>query len=422
MTRPAHPDAAFFRRSKALGTYFRPSAPIDTDALLRGRVDQIGRIIAAVNGVGEHVAVYGEAGVGKTSLSLVAQAIINSSDMANCVRVQCSSDDTFASIWRKFGEFLYRDARRQRIPQASTLTTAFEKVAENGPVPLETPTDTFFLLDRLGDAAPLVIVVDEFDRVGDWSIRSNMANLIKLLSDERSPVTLIVVGVGDDIASLVAEHTSIDRNLKQIPMPRLEENELEEILTAGFSAAELDWESDVLRDIARVSRGLPHYVHLMGRHIGEIALSYGRDGVEESDWSEALRVSVGDAQETVAREYDDATTSFRADALYEHVLLACALTPGDEWGYFKTQAVASTYSRIMGKVKTSADVYRHLQAFLEEDRACVLVTRGEGRSTRYRFKNPLVQPYAILRGLQSSMISRADVPPLPAVRTLPLPE
>jgi Cdc6-like AAA superfamily ATPase len=408
-----HPDEAFFRRQAALHAHFRPGAPVDTNDLLKGRTSQIQTVFGAVWGVGEHAAVYGEPGVGKTSLTLVVQGILNTSETAACVRVPCTSEDTFQTIWRNFGEFLERDARRGRVPLGERLLAVYGD-SEGSTSAVETgPSDVFFMLDRLSEVVRLVVIIDEFDRIAEWSVRSNMANLIKLLSDERVDAKIIVVGVAHDLEDLVGEHTSIERNLVQIPMPRLRNEELREILVSGFQAAELTWEEGVVEDIAKISKGLPHYVHLMGRTIGTLALSGSSNTVEDDLWYPALSEAVKSAQETISRQYAIAVASHRQDALYRKVLLACALTPGDEWGFFQPSDVSQAYGRIRGTVAKTADFYRHLQAFTQDEREGVLETRGEGRAARYRFHNPLLQPYVILRGLQDGTVGRADLPALP---------
>jgi DNA polymerase III gamma/tau subunit len=53
------------------GEVFTPSAPIDNQALFAGRVNQLNRIIGAVSQRGQHAILFGERGVGKTSLANV---------------------------------------------------------------------------------------------------------------------------------------------------------------------------------------------------------------------------------------------------------------------------------------------------------------------------------------------------------------
>ena len=47
-------------------------------------------------------------------------------------------------------------------------------------------------------------------------------------------MTLIIVGAGKDISSLIGEHSSIERNLVQIKLPEMSNSELLEIITKGI--------------------------------------------------------------------------------------------------------------------------------------------------------------------------------------------
>ena len=53
-----------------VGDVFRPSAPVDEKALFAGREEQVRRVIDAIFQRGQHVMIYGERGVGKTSLGV----------------------------------------------------------------------------------------------------------------------------------------------------------------------------------------------------------------------------------------------------------------------------------------------------------------------------------------------------------------
>jgi len=62
---------SWFDLSLQAGLVFTPNTPIDQRALFAGRGDQIRRIIDAVNQAGQHAILFGERGVGKTSLANV---------------------------------------------------------------------------------------------------------------------------------------------------------------------------------------------------------------------------------------------------------------------------------------------------------------------------------------------------------------
>ena len=62
------------------------------------------RVIDAVNQTGQHVLIYGERGVGKTSLANVIDAFLApfTSEVIQTCKFNCFRDSTFADIWNAF--------------------------------------------------------------------------------------------------------------------------------------------------------------------------------------------------------------------------------------------------------------------------------------------------------------------------------
>jgi predicted ATP-dependent serine protease len=65
---PESPDMMV--RFMQSGQLFTASAPIDNQASFAGRVNQLNRIIGAVSQHGQQAVLFGERGVGKTSLMI----------------------------------------------------------------------------------------------------------------------------------------------------------------------------------------------------------------------------------------------------------------------------------------------------------------------------------------------------------------
>src|SRR5439155_26663996 len=95
------PEAERQGLSLEAGTAFSPSAPIDERALFAGREKQITLVIDAINQKGQHVIVYGERGVGKTSLANVLKSFLAQPSSIACPRVNCDGSDSFETVWRK---------------------------------------------------------------------------------------------------------------------------------------------------------------------------------------------------------------------------------------------------------------------------------------------------------------------------------
>src|SRR5262245_30527889 len=75
-------------------------APIDEEDLFAGRSNEVRRIIEAVFSKSKHVVLFGEKGVGKTSLSNVFwKRFSNRLRSFVVARVQAGPQDTFSSLW-----------------------------------------------------------------------------------------------------------------------------------------------------------------------------------------------------------------------------------------------------------------------------------------------------------------------------------
>ncbi|HEY7334422.1 MAG TPA: hypothetical protein VH639_06035 [Bryobacteraceae bacterium] len=121
--------------------------------------------------------------------------------------------------------------------------------------------------------------------------------------------------------------------------------------------------------------------------------------------SRAIENSIGNSQQSVKRTWHQATTSPRKDNLFADVLLACALAETDELGYFAAQDVRHPLSEILGRKVEIANYAQHLSDFCEEKRGPVLQRIGEKRRFRFRFENPLMQPFVVMQGFASTKIS-----------------
>ncbi len=86
------------------------------------------------------------------------------------------------------------------------------------------------------------------------------------------------------------------------------------------------------------------------------------------------------------------------DALFEEVLLACALTNKDSLGKFATADVRVPLRLILGREVPIGGYQSHLAKFCEPERGPVLKKSGKRRSYRWQFVNPQIIPYILIRG------------------------
>jgi Cdc6-like AAA superfamily ATPase len=382
-------DDGRWARYAEVAQVFTPGAPIDSLALFAGRLEQAKDVINAVSQTGQHVILYGERGVGKTSLANVLREIFADrlQTAVQAVRINCNTGDGFADIWRN----------------------VFRELDLPDPY-VQAPEDVRYAL-RAVEGKTLVII-DELDRLAPDDTDETLpllADTVKTLSDHPSQTTLALVGVADHVEELIKDHRSIERALVQVKMPRMSEGELADIVSKGCDRLEMEALPEARMRIVSLSAGLPHYTHLLSLHAGQRAVMDSRDLITEADVAIAIGLAVDKAQHSIASAYQRATRSVHKESLYPQVLLACALAEKDELGYFTSGDVRNPMSLIMGRPYDIPSYARHLNQFASAARGDVLQKRGTERNYFYRFENPLLQPYIILNGLSRQLIAREDL-------------
>jgi Cdc6-like AAA superfamily ATPase len=378
------------------GRVFTPTAPIDERSLFAGRTQQLRQILDAVHQKGQHAIVFGERGVGKTSLANVLRTFLSipTGESILTPRYNCSGVDTLESIWRN----MLADI------QMSVPGVGFE--AQPRPQPYNfadllpeqlSPDAIRRSVGTLAKSVVPIFIIDEFDRLPK-DVRRAFADIIKSLSDHAVPATMILVGVADSVDQLIEEHQSIERALVQVHMPRMSAGEIAEIVDKGLARLGLEIEQDARERIVLLSQGLPHYTHLIALHAVREAIDGGQRIVTVDTVNGSIIKAMGGVQQSIRSAWNRAISSPRKDNLFSEVLLACALAKTDELGYFAAQDVRGPIRAITGRPYDIPSFAQHLNEFADEKRGSILQKTGRKRHYRYRFTNPLMQPFVVMQG------------------------
>ncbi len=264
-------------------------------------------------------------------------------------------------------------------------------------------------LRQLTTNAPAILFVDEFDKVTDTRARQLMADTIKVLSDQAVRATIVPVGVASSVTDLIDQHPSVDRALVQVQMKRLPLHERRSIIDNGLEAARMSIEAAPAERIILLSQGMPAVVHRLAQQAGLSAVRHEADIVTDEHVDEAIDTVVTDINESASKAYHAAVYSARRDTLFADVLLACACAAVDERGFFKAASAEAPLRRLTGKDYKVPAFARHLDAFQSKARSQVLVREGETRMRRYRFRDPLLQPYVLMQGLRQHRLTPDDL-------------
>ena len=385
-----------------LGRAFTPHAPVSNINLFRGRIEQVRAVVDAVRTTGLHAVLYGERGVGKTSLATLISDFIGEAIPVS--RVNCTAGDTFDSLARRAIQGLGLN-----LPVHAAGFTA-----EPGAKPLDvdhflppsSPAKPDAVAALLSQFPPLtVLIFDEFDRVGVGQTPA-FADLIKSLSDRRASATILLVGVAQDVGSLIQSHASIERCLRQILLPRMSDQELEAIISGGLKAAGFTLANGrPRRRVLAVSRGFPHFTHLLMLSAGRAALDSGTTAISDAAVLEGLKQAVAGAEASLRDAYHVATVGTKKNNLWREVVAACATADSDDRGSFSSRALTDSMAKIVARPVQQQTVAFHLGRLCEPDRGPMLERFGKERRYRYRFVNPLLAPFIVMKSMSDGIMA-----------------
>lgn len=404
-------------RDALLRRHFSPANPIQTPDLFAGRSAQLRRVRDAVTTRGKHVILFGERGVGKTSLANTVRSTLAgiSAEPILGLQANCEAADDFTTLWRKVMSDLRASADEGRM--GFGRTAGWERVGAmvNQLLRMDAviADDIRRILTELARDRRTLVVIDEFERLRADSVASAMTDLIKVLADRDVRASLMMVGVAASVDALLAEHASVARSLVQVEMPRMSETELRLIIRRGLKGARMSILPRARDRIVVLSKGYPYYTHQLTLFAAQRANRQLRDDVSEEDVEAAIGDAVGDVQQSIRDGYERAVRSHRAGNRFAEILLGCALAQVDQRSQSFAPADVREALRQIGQRVQVSDITSYLKDFCGATRGHVLEQIGDPRRYRYRFKDPMLGPHVIMRGLQDRQIDAAAL-------TLPL--
>lgn len=373
---------------------FTPGPAINEVAQFAGRKDTIQRLQDIAVERARHAMIFGERGVGKTSLANIFYKDLQTKTRnIRDIAVDADTGDSFDSLWRK----VFR--RIQWSGEQDRLDVQFTGEIE--------PDHVFLQLSRFGQNEVPIIIIDEYDRIQDNMCRVLMTDLIKALSRAPNNPTLVLVGVADNILQLVRDHGSISRNLVQVPMYRMTNEEISEVVSSRIRRLRMKISSDALWRICYFSAGLPFYAHSLGKYSALTATENERLEITEDTVTASIKRCMADVDYTIVESYTRATEKiYRKGNIFASVLAACALTETNDLGQFTAAAVEAPMAAIMGSTYKVPAFSFHLNELTDPERGSILNKTGARRTFQYHFVEPAMQPYIIMKSLDEGVITK----------------
>ncbi|WP_417498934.1 AAA family ATPase [Methylophaga sp.] len=375
---------------------FTPHTPVDEIKHFFGREEEAERLVSVINSPGQHILVYGDRGVGKTSLSKTAckvllQGIIQQGEF---FEKRCDSGDVFASIVEepleavgvdlalKEQSYTHNQGGGAKI-NAGLVKAGLDSKRESKTTSMSTvkPESPSWVAKKLKDLKG-VFLIDEADAIANDEDKKKIAELIKLLSDSNSDFKLVVVGIASTGEELTAGHPSVERCLKEVPLQRMCDDDLKKLVLNGMKELKLVIADDVVERIVDISAGFPHFTHLICLKCAEYSLVHDKRHVNQETLKIALVESVRDSEGLLQRVYDSTLRNLNKPQEYKLLLLAAAYCQVPE---FRSAELREKLENRFGIIIDPNVLSRRLTNLTKGDDTTILEKPARGC---FRFSDP----------------------------------
>lgn len=374
--------AAQHTKKSNVHKFFTPSTPITTPEHLKGRDVEVRSILDNLIVPGRHCMIYGDRGIGKSSL---ANATVSGGKEYDIIKgeifeVTCDTDTTFKDLVAKCAIYInahfdkFKEEKTVKVGGGFKFLNFFNAdISHDQKIIIEreeiTPRKAAEVLSILQG----LLFIDEFDVVDETTKRA-VAEFIKHLSDAGSKLKVLLVGISKDGQSLTAGHESVNRCLHEVSLGAVANNYLEEIISLGEEGLGITFSEDVKEDIIDISNGFPYFTHLLCKEAAEIALSENLKTIDHDLFHRSIEKSVENAEGRLIREYEMASRSSLTN-VYKEILLSASKFKNRE---FKVQEWIRQIEDDTGKRYNNQHMSNYTGILTKSERGSIIKKVGRG--------------------------------------------
>lgn len=364
---------------------FTPHSPVSDLNLFFGRQQEVKSLIGYLTTPGQHALLFGNRGVGKSSLAnITAHLILKHFTGGQIIIKKCDSNDSFASVVGEALEYVGIDISETSKSKSTkaginNIVSISKDSSSSSKGHWDLASSPSWVSKKL-HSSEAIFVIDEFDTIEDEQENKKMAELIKLLSDYGGKFKILLVGIAETAEELTKKHPSVARCLKEVKLNNMSNQELKKIIIGGANRLKLAFKPEVIKKIISLSSGYPHFTQLLALKSAQEAVVEERKEISLSDLSNALDKSINDAEGTLRKNYFEAVRSTKED--YSKILLAAALCKADE---IEAKDIREKYKELYDTDISQGKLNNYFKRLVADDHTCILRRIAKGI---YKFTDP----------------------------------
>lgn len=436
-------------RNSRVHQMFQSNKPISRESFLVGREELLLHANRLLQAEGSHVILFGDRGVGKSSVGNVLLDIFERAREGEQLFVyRCNADSQLRDIVAGILLASGRDVNETQVSSKTEMTVKGEAGVNLGipnlPLPgvtlnsgvtegvssevlsvgdRELANDPSWVAQKIFDIDGLVFV-DELDKVSDPTVKHKLSTLVKAISDFReSRLNFVLAGIAQNAVELTAGHPSVQRCLKEIPVEILKTDSLIDIIERGekdllswngVEWTQLKFDDDVKREIARLSHGYPYFTHLLASNAAQAAILDEKERVTMEILKSAISRAVDGADDELKKSLAAALRGDQSN-MFKEVLRSAAEVSANN---LSMQELVTAISKRTGNELTHHKVTPYLRRMLgdKENLEDILADIENPKpifikvsSGQYRFFDPRMPSYIRL-ALSGSNDQSSNVP------------
>jgi hypothetical protein len=284
----------------SLRNAFTPSKPITDERVFAGRDATLTALIRSIEDQQLHVVIHGERGIGKTSvLNILAEAALAARYLQ--VYVSCGERSNFDEVVR---------AVATNIPllYVTGYGPTHAETEKGGTLADLIETGTTYVSSRMAadllakvSGTRVLLFLDEFERCESVEFRTQIAELMKDLSDRSARVQIVIAGIASDLTELMEAIPSIQRSVFALELPRMTTDEVRQLVSKGEKVGGVTFEAAAADMIVTLAAGFPYLASLLSHHAALTALDAGRTKVTHADVAAAAEAALEELRSRLSR-------------------------------------------------------------------------------------------------------------------------